>query len=145
MWIPTILISINKMIVRIRIIFGESMICIMSFIYCVAILTYFCIDAISIFKGCFNFSWFFKKTFVFRLFRFSLSTIGAAHFSLYKTIIVLNQFPYAFKFVVIQKEMNHPIEMLCVIKAYFIEPYEKQIMKVIWFHFEFRNYWNMFL
>ena len=61
----------------------------MSFIYCAAIFSYFCIDAISIFKGCFNFSRFSKKSFVFRLFRFLFSTIGATHSSLYEAIIVL--------------------------------------------------------
>ena len=39
--------------------------------------------------------------------------------------------------------MNHTVEMLCVIMTYFIEPYEKQITKIVCSYFEFRNYRNL--
>ena len=34
-------------------------------------------------------------------------------------------FPYAFKFVIIQKKMNYPVQVLCIICADFIKANKK--------------------
>lgn len=57
--------------------------------------------------------------------------------------IVIGIFPDTLEFVIVQKKMNHPVKMLCIICADFIKSNEKQIIEIIRLNLKFRDNRNL--